>query len=159
MVKTVWKENDESFMDKALEAARVAYQQGEVPIGAVVVSAEGKIIGSGFNKVESQKTQTAHAEIEALKEAAKFQKDWRLNKCTLYVTLEPCSMCIAALKLSRIKRVVFGSDSPLFGYRKEHSLCDLVDISFTSGVKETESSTLLNHFFEQKRTDQKIKSS
>lgn len=155
MIKTVWQKDDERMMKEALSLAHVAYQQGEVPIGAVVVSTDGIILGSGFNKVESKKTQTAHAEIEALQNAALKKGDWRLDGCTLYVTLEPCSMCMAALALSRVDRVVFGGDSPLFGFRKEHSVCDLTKLSFTSGVKKEECVKILNTFFEQKRKDKK----
>ena len=92
----------------ALELAGKAAAMGETPVGAVVVQ-DGKIIGTGHNLVEAEKDPTAHAEIVALREAARFNGDWRLPRATVYVTLEPCIMCAAALVHARVKRLVFGA--------------------------------------------------
>ena len=94
--------NNEVYMRQSLELALKAYNEDEVPIGAVVLDKDGSVIGRGYNRTESCKTQTAHAELLALAEAGKVQNDWRLDGCTLFVTLEPCSMCMAAIKLSRV---------------------------------------------------------
>lgn len=145
----------ETYMDQALELARQAYNAGEVPIGAIVVDQNGTIIGRGYNTVEKNNTQTAHAEMQALKSAAQKNNNWRLEECTLYVTLEPCSMCFFAAKLSRVKAVYFGAPSPLFGFHLDKdcflSLYNRDALFITGGIREKESSQILKQFFQKKR--------
>ena len=144
----------EQYMDKALEQAQKAFDAGEVPIGAVVVNNKGEIVSSGYNMIESEKTQTAHAELLVLKDAAQKKGDWRLEEFTLYVTLEPCSMCFAAISLSRIKTVVFGASSPLFGYSNEIDQFlkpAKIPVTVVSGIKQEECSKILQTFFESQR--------
>lgn len=142
-------------MDQALELAQQAYDAGEVPIGAVVVDQDGTIIGQGYNTVEKNLTQTAHAEIQALKHAAQTKNNWRLQDCTLYVTLEPCSMCFFATKLSRVKAIYFGAPSPLFGCHLDKdcflSLYNNDALFITGGIREEESKQILKQFFQKKR--------
>ena len=98
---------DEKWMEMALQSAMDAYELGEVPIGCVIVK-DGHVLGKGYNQVESLKDATAHAEILAIGAAASKLENWRLDGCTLYVTLEPCPMCAGAILNSRISRVVYG---------------------------------------------------
>ena len=100
---------DEEYMLKALELAEKAYSLGEIPVGAIVVSPDGEIIGEGYNQRELLNSPTAHAEVIAIEQAAKRMAQWRLTGCTLYVTLEPCPMCAGAIMNSRLKRVVYGA--------------------------------------------------
>ncbi len=100
---------DEEYMLKALELAERAYSLGEIPVGAIVVSPEGEVIGEGYNQRELLNSPTAHAEVIAIEQAAKRLSSWRLTGCTLYVTLEPCPMCAGAIMNSRLKRVVYGA--------------------------------------------------
>jgi tRNA(adenine34) deaminase len=104
----------EMWMQEALKEARKAGSAGEVPIGAVVVHG-GKAIARGRNRVEADRLATRHAEIIALERAAKRLKNWRLNGCTLYVTVEPCPMCASAATLARVDEIVFGAPDSLFG--------------------------------------------
>lgn len=145
----------EQYMEKALEQAQKAFDAGEVPVGAIIVNQKGMIISSNCNLVEREKTQTAHAELLVLKEAAQKKGDWRLDDCTLYVTLEPCSMCFSALVLSRLKTVVFGASSPLFGY--SHEIDQFlkpvkIPVTVVNGIKQEKCSKLLQNFFELQRT-------
>lgn len=143
------------FMNLALKQARLAFKKDEVPVGAVVVDAKGMVIGRGHNLVEHKHQQTAHAEVIAINKAAKKIGDWRLNGCTLYVTLEPCSMCMSLAALSRIDRVVYGASSPLFGYELDKQQNDQVynrNVQFvTKGICADESRALLQQFFKKKR--------
>lgn len=100
----------------AMKLAHKAYDQGEVPIGAVLMGPDGVIIARGYNQVEQKKTQLAHAEMQVIAKATKKMGDWRLSDCVLYVTLEPCVMCMGALILSRVGKIVYAAKSPLFGY-------------------------------------------
>lgn len=142
-------------MKKALGYAKKAYERGEVPIGAVVVSPEGKIIGGSYNRTEESHCQSGHAEVGAIERAGKKQSDWRLEGCTLYVTLEPCFMCMGLLGLSRIERLVYGADSPLFGYHLDKDSMPCLYRKhikgITSGVLAEESQKLLEQFFKQTR--------
>ncbi len=106
---------DHYFMGVALQEARRAQEEGEVPVGAVVVC-HGRIVGRGHNQVERLQDPTAHAEILALTAAARFLRSWRLGACTLYVTLEPCMMCTGAILLSRLREVVFATEDPQMGF-------------------------------------------
>nr|MBN2277759.1 nucleoside deaminase [candidate division Zixibacteria bacterium] len=147
--------NHNFFMEKALDEARLAFDEGEVPIGAVVVS-RGSIIGRGHNRTEALKDATAHAEIIAITSAAEKVGDWRLEDCLLYSTIEPCAMCAGAAVLSRIKTIVYGARDPKFGacgsifeiptdVRLNHR------IVIISGIMEDESIALMQLFFRQVR--------
>lgn len=149
------KEKDEAFMAQALTEAHKAYEIDEVPIGAVVVNAEGVIVARSHNSVERDCTQASHAEIVALAAAGKELGDWRLNGHWLYVTLEPCSMCMGLITLSRLAGVVYGASSPLFGFRldKQEDLWVYKRDAFSiiEGVRLEESAALLKKFFHNKR--------
>ncbi len=143
--------DDQRWMREALVDARRAEALGEVPIGAVVVR-DGRVIGRGHNLRESRGDPLAHAELEAIAEAARAVKGWRLSGCTLFVTLEPCAMCAGALVNGRVDRLVFGARDPKAGFCG--SLGDLVRdprlnhrLEVRAGVLEAESSRLLRDFF------------
>ena len=145
---------DSYYMHEALKQARDAVAHDEVPIEAIVVACDGAIIGRGYNQVEGQRTQRAHAERIALEQAAHAQDDWRLEGCTLYVTLEPCAMCMGLIRLSRLKRVVYATNSPLFGYRLDKDGGSWVyknDVEIVDGVAAVEARQLLKSFFQEKR--------
>lgn len=146
---------DQEYMHKALEYAQKAADEGEVPIGAVVVDKDGQILGVGYNQVEKNHTQTAHAEIQALREAAQNRGDWRLENCVLYVTLEPCAMCNGAVRLSRLEGVIFGAQSNLFGcHLDKDSFVPLYSKDtpfFRGGVCEKECVDILKIFFKKRR--------
>ena len=108
------RKEDERFMRQALTQAKKAAALGEVPIGCVIVY-DGKVIGRGYNRRNTDKSTLAHAEITAIKKASKAMKDWRLEKCRLYVTLEPCQMCAGAILQARIETVVIGAMNPKAG--------------------------------------------
>ena len=150
---------DEKWMEEALIEAEEALNQGEVPIGAVIVK-DNKVIGRGHNEIEARGLATAHAEMLAIRQAAGEMGDWRLNECTLYVTLQPCRMCFGALCLSRVSRIVFGAK------QSEHVACgsmgDIPDsdllkynIKVTGGVKEEKSLLILKKFFSNLRKEEK----
>lgn len=143
--------DDHYWMGKALRQAALAEKRGEVPIGAIVVR-EGAVIGSGYNLRESGHDPTAHAELIAIRKAARRSGAWRLTGCTVYVTLEPCLMCMGAMILARIGRLVYGCRDPKGG-----AAGTLYDISadprlnhrfpVTAGVREEECSRILSGFF------------
>ncbi|MGP4082836.1 tRNA adenosine(34) deaminase TadA [Pseudalkalibacillus sp. R45] len=146
---------DEMFMKKAIEMAQKAASIGEVPIGAVVVKDE-EIIASGYNLRETEQRSVAHAELIAIDEACKALGTWRLEGCTLYVTLEPCPMCSGAIVLSRVERVVYGACDPKGGCAG--TLMNLLDeprfnhqAIVTSGVLEEECGEMLSSFFRDLR--------
>ncbi|HEY8759002.1 MAG TPA: nucleoside deaminase, partial [Candidatus Limnocylindria bacterium] len=116
--------DDDRFMAQALDAARAAIEHGDVPIGAVVVH-DGMVIGTGHNARERDQDPTAHAELSALREAAKTLGHWRLSDCALYVTLEPCAMCAGAAVLARIDLMVFAAPDPKAGAVR--SVAELLD--------------------------------
>lgn len=146
------------YMYEALEQARKAFESDEVPIGAVVVDGDGIIVGRGYNRVMEQATQSAHAEVLALQEAGCARGDWRLDDCWLYVTLEPCMMCMGLIRLSRLAGVVYGAKSPLFGFvagELDKASCDQVykkDVMLIQGIAEREALQLLQLFFKKKRS-------
>ncbi len=145
---------DPQFMRHALEQAKIAAKQGEVPIGAVIVAPDGAIIAATYNKTEQAQSQTAHAELLAIAQAGKKLQNWRLTDCWIYVTLEPCAMCMHALILSRIAGVVYGADSPLFGHtlEKYHEFKVYnVPMPIKAGVLANEAAQLLKDFFEKRR--------
>lgn len=146
---------DEKYMKAALKEAQKAYKLGEVPIGCVIVY-EGKIIGRGYNRRNTDKSTLCHAEITAIKKASKFIGDWRLEGCTIYITLEPCQMCGGAIVQARMDRVVFGSMNPKAGCGG--SLLNLLEMDcfnhqcqVTRGILEEECSALLKSFFKELR--------
>ncbi len=148
-------ERDEYFMRQALRLAEAAFEDEEVPVGAIVVR-EGKVIGKGYNQRRLLKDPTAHAEILAITAAASAVDDWRLSECTLYVTLEPCTMCAGAIVLARIDRVVYGATDPKAG--AVHSLYEILSDSrlnhqseVVPGVLAEECGSLLTEFFRQQR--------
>ena len=150
---------DEYYMKEAIRQAKKAEKIMEVPIGCVIVY-EGKIIGRGYNKRNLKKTTLAHAEIIAIAKAGKVIGDWRLEDCTMYVTLEPCQMCAGAIVQARMKRVVIGSRNAKAGCAG--SVLNLVQeerfnhqVELTEGVLEEECSALLSDFFKELR---KVKS-
>src|SRR5438445_10118543 len=149
------REKDLFFMQEAMQQAKLAYAIDEVPIGAVVVNSEGVIIARSHNSVEQDCTQRAHAECLAIELAGKSLGDWRLNDHWLYVTLEPCSMCMGLVKLSRLAGVVYGAASPLFGFRldNQEDLWIYKKDAFlvVEGVKHDEAAELLKKFFHDKR--------
>lgn len=152
-------QSDHYFMGEALKQAARAYEDGEVPIGAVVVR-DQRIIGRAFNQVELLRDATAHAEMLALTQAEEAVGDWRLSDCTLYVTKEPCPMCAGAIVHVRLARVVFGISDPKAG--AAGSALNLLQFpslnhqsSITGGVREAECRTLLQSFFAEQRLLQK----
>lgn len=150
-------EHDHRYMREALACARDAALREEVPIGAIVVDASGTIIGVGSNKTEQEKTQRAHAEMYAIEQACKQKGDWRLEGCWLYVTLEPCMMCMGLVLLSRFQGVVFGASSPLFGYRLDNYELSPVykgdTITVIKGVGAEEAADMLRQFFKKRRDE------
>ncbi len=145
---------DEYYMNKALELAKQAAACDEVPVGAVVVNQEGAIIGTGHNQVEAKKVQTAHAEVAAVEQAAQTIGDWRLDGCSMYVTLEPCKMCMGLIQLSRLSRVIYAVDSPRFGYQLDNMAISSVykkDVYVEQGICAGEAQQILKQFFQQKR--------
>jgi len=148
-------EPDERFMRAALALAAEAAQAGEVPVGAVVVK-DGVIVGRGYNRPISSADPTAHAEIVALREAARHLENYRLLGCELYVTLEPCVMCVGAMAHARIARVVYGARDPKTGACG--SIVDLPALAtfnhhgaFEGGVLAAESAEILRRFFAARR--------
>ena len=142
-------------MQLALSLAREAAAAGEVPVGCVITDAEGNVVGRGRNRREETGDATAHAEIEAIREACTALGDWRLSGCTLTVTLEPCPMCAGAIINSRIPTVEYGAKEPLFG-----SCGSVIDLFFEryghspkvyGGVLEQDCAGLLRAFFREKR--------
>lgn len=151
--------NHEHYMKLALQEAKKAYKLGEVPIGCVIVY-EDKIIGRGYNRRNTDKNTLAHAEITAIKKASKFIGDWRLEDCTLYVTLEPCQMCSGAIVQARIPTVVIGCMNPKAGCAG--SILNILNIPefnhqvhTISGILEEECSQMLTTFFKELRIKKK----
>ena len=147
--------DDDRFMDAALDEARRAIEHGDVPIGAVVVH-RGIVVGSGHNSRERDQDPTAHAELIALREAAKTLGHWRLTDCALYVTLEPCAMCAGAAVLARVDLVVFAAPDPKAGAVR--SVAELLDEpalnhhpKWRLGVRRQEAEALLSGFFAGRR--------
>ena len=138
-------------MALALEEARLALEEGEVPVGAIIVK-DGKIIARAHNRRENDLDIAGHAEILAMREAGKKLGAWTLEGCTIYVTLEPCLMCGAALLQSRISSIVYGADDPQYGAisTKEH-LFDGAKTLVYRGVEKEECARTLNAFFASKR--------
>ena len=147
---------DEEYMKKALKQAEKAFSLGEVPIGCVIVH-EDKIIARGYNRRVTDRSTLAHAEIRAIKRACRMIGDWRLEECTMYVTLEPCPMCAGAIVQARIPRVVIGCMNPKAGCAG--SVLNLLDekgfnhqVQVTTGVLQEECSQLMKTFFRMLRS-------
>lgn len=150
---------DEKYMRAAIREAKKAYALDEVPIGCVIVRNE-KIIARGYNRRNTDKNTLAHAEIAAIKKASKKTGDWRLEDCTMYVTLEPCQMCAGAIVQSRLGKVVIGSMNPKAGCAG--SVINLLQmkefnhqVEMVTGVLEEECSTMLSTFFQELREKKK----
>ena len=152
---------DEKYMKAAIRQAKKAYALDEVPIGCVIVQND-KIIARGYNRRNTEGNTLAHAELTAIRKASKKTGDWRLEDCTMYVTLEPCQMCAGAIVQSRIPRVVVGCMNPKAGCTG--SILNLLDIQafnhqadLTTGVLEEECSQLMKQFFRELREARKMK--
>lgn len=150
---------EERYMRQAITLAKKAAANGDVPIGCVIVY-EDKVIARGYNRRNVDKTTLAHAEIMAIKKASKVIGDWRLEGCTMYVTLEPCQMCAGAIVQARIPKVVIGCMNPKAGCAG--SILNLLDmkqfnhqVEVERGVLETECSTMLSDFFSELRAKKK----
>ena len=148
------------YMEHAYKLAILAKKWGEVPVGAIITNSRGDIIGEGYNQRETLNQSTAHAEILAINKACQNLNSWRLTDCTLYVTLEPCPMCVGAIWASQLKTVIFAAFDPKSGYA--HSLYQLgkdqrLNHQFESigGVMQESCSQLLKEFFKDLRTSKK----
>lgn len=149
-------QDDLWFMDLALKQAEIAFKEKEVPVGALIVSSEGEVISQKYNLKEVQHNPTAHAEVLSIIEATKKLGNWRLTGATLYVTLEPCTMCLAAMVQARISRCVFGAyDSKggalSLGYHLHQDPRLNHRFSVTGGIRHFECSRLLSQFFKERR--------
>ncbi len=142
-------------MKIALEEAKKAYDQNEVPVGCIIVDENKEIIARGHNKVESNKNPLYHAEMIAINKAVKKKQDWRLIDCSLYTTSEPCTMCTGAIIQSRIKNIIYASKNPKFGNIESLNDINKVKlnhkINVVSGVLEEQSKKMLIDFFENLR--------
>ena len=150
---------DEKYMREAIRQAKKAYALDEVPIGCVIVS-DGKIVARGYNRRNTDKNTLSHAVLIAIKKASKKTGDWRLEECTMYVTLEPCQMCAGAIVQSRMKRVVIASMNPKAGCAG--SVLNLLQVAafnhqveIVQGVLEEECSSMLSEFFRELRSKKK----
>ncbi len=148
--------SDEQWMTVALEEARAAAAAGDVPVGAVIVADDGKLVGRGRNRRELDRDPTAHAEIVALREAARRIGNYRLTGATLYVTIEPCQMCVGAMVHARIARVVYGTREPKAGAiesaMRAHQHPSLNHrMEAIGGVLETECRAVMQNFFQERR--------
>lgn len=152
---------DEKYMKQAIRLAKKAWKMEEVPIGCVIVH-EGKVIGRGYNRRTTDKNPLAHAELIAIKKASKKMGDWRLEDCTLYVTLEPCQMCSGAIVQARVKKVVVGCMNPKAGCAG--SILNLLQVDrfnhqveLETGILEEECSEMMKSFFRELREKRKKK--
>ena len=150
---------EERYMKEAIRQAHKAWKLGEVPIGCVIVR-DGKIIARGYNRRNTDKNTLAHAELQAIRKASRVAGDWRLEDCTIYVTLEPCQMCAGAIVQARIPRLVIGSRNPKAGCAG--SVLNLLQVpafnhqvEITEGVLEEECSLMLTNFFRDLREKKK----
>ena len=158
----IYFENDEKFMKEALTQAQKAFDIDEVPIGAIIVDNQtGEIIGRGYNRRNSKKNPLYHAEIMAINQSAKAIGDWRIENCTMYVTIEPCPMCAGAIVQSRIARVVFGARNAKAGCAG--SILNILQepkfnhtVEVTQGVMEEECSGMVKQFFKRFRLKRDI---
>lgn len=135
----------EKYMDLALKQAKKAQKHNEVPVGAIIVK-NNKIISQAYNKKEKSKNVIKHAEIIAITKACKKLKNWRLDDCEIYITMEPCMMCCGAIEQARIKKIVYGIKNEKFGYTNQ-----LKNIEIISDIKEKECKKIIQSFFKNKR--------
>ena len=147
-------------MLEAIKMAQLAYDNDEVPVGAIIVKNE-KIIGRGFNQVITKNSVSSHAEINAINQASKFTNNYRLNECDIYVTLEPCHMCAKAIVDARINSLYFGANEPKTGAIESiDQFLNRIDLNhkvvFSGGHMQDECSNLLRKFFQSKRRKEKI---
>jgi tRNA(adenine34) deaminase len=148
------RSKDLFYMESALQAARKALDLGEVPVGAVIVDPKGEIVAEGHNMVESSFCQTAHAELQAIQQATSQYHDWRLDWHWIYVTLEPCLMCIGCIQLSRFAGVVYGApalDKEDLDIKYASWLYNKNNFVIISQIKAADSIDLLQQFFQRKR--------
>ena len=150
-------QTDEQFMLKAIDQAYIAEENGDVPVGCVIVH-EGQVIAKAYNQRQQLTDPTAHAEIIALTQAAEYLQSWRLHGCTIYVTLEPCPMCAGALVLARLDRLVYGCDDPktgscgsIYNIPEDPRLNHMIPV--TSGVLADNCSDQLSGFFKRRREE------
>ena len=150
---------EERYMKEAIRQAHKAWKLGEVPIGCVIVR-DGKIIARGYNRRNTDKNTLAHAELQAIRKASRAAGDWRLEDCTIYVTLEPCQMCAGAIVQSRVSRVVVGCMNPKAGCAG--SILNLLNVAqfnhqaeLTTGILEEECSQMMKGFFRELREAKK----
>lgn len=160
MVQTRKISEDEKYMKEAFRQAKKAYALGEVPIGCVIVH-DGKIIGRGYNRRNTDKSTLSHAEMIAIRRASKVIGDWRLEECTLYVTLEPCQMCAGAIVQARIPKVVMACMNPKAGCAG--SVLNILDMpafnhqaELVRGIMEEECAQMLRNFFKELRIRNKL---
>lgn len=137
-------------MEQALKLAEQAYEEEEVPIGAIVVS-QNRIIGKGYNQTERLLDPSAHAEMLAITAACDYLGSKYLKDCTLYVTVEPCSMCAGALRWSQIGQVVYGASEPKFGFRRYQPMLLHPKTEIKGGILEEECASLMQNFFRSRR--------
>lgn len=154
-LRSLQRKTDEKYMKEALKQAKKAYALEETPIGCVIVR-DNRIIARGYNRRNTDKSPLAHAEIAAIKRASKKTGDWRLEDCTLYVTLEPCQMCAGAIVQARMERVVVGCMNPKAGCAG--SVLNLLQMeafnhqaALTTGILEEECSQMMKQFFRELR--------
>ncbi|RMF26746.1 MAG: nucleoside deaminase [Cyanobacteria bacterium J083] len=143
-------------MKKCLELAEAAGEQGEVPVGALILDSQGDLLATGINLKETKQDPTAHAEIIAIRQACAKLNNWRLQGCTLYVTLEPCPMCTGAILQSRLQLLVYGVDDPKSGtintvFNLPDSACSNHKLEVIAGIQEVECRQLLQAWFSSKR--------
>ena len=136
---------NEYYMKIAIKEAKKAYKHKEVPVGAIIVK-NNKIISKAYNKKEKTKNVTQHAEIIAISKACKKLKNWRLDNCEIYITMEPCMMCSGAIQQSRIKKIIYGVKNEKYGYSS-----NLKNIEIISQICENECKNLVQSFFKKKR--------
>lgn len=153
---------DETYMKEAIRQAQKAWKLQEVPIGCVIVK-DGKILARGYNRRNTDKNTLAHAELLAIRKASRVVGDWRLEECTMYITLEPCQMCAGAIVQARIPRVVIGSRNPKAGCAG--SILNLLQVpafnhqvEITEHILEEECSLLLKNFFKELRKRRRMES-
>lgn len=145
---------EDYYMRIAFDLAKKALDLNEVPVGAIIVL-DGKIISQGYNRKESDNCVIAHAEMIAIQQASKYLNNWRLNRCEMYVTLEPCPMCTGAIIQSRISKITYGSKNPNYGSLEsvlnlQNYYPDAKNISLKSGIMNDEISEMLKNFFRKK---------
>lgn len=136
---------NEYYMNLAIKEAKKALKYNEVPVGAIIVK-EGKIISKAHNKKETKKDVTKHAEMIAISKASKKLKNWRLDNCEIYVTMEPCMMCSGAIEQSRISKIIYGTKNENYGYTE-----NLKSIQIISQVCEDTCKDLVQSFFKKRR--------